>query len=456
MKISYQVEDTRISFPRTIILTLIYFFYLYSFQIPGLSIGTVLPLLALFAIYTLYAFFKGKVWYLIKTRTTRMVKSYWYWNIFLIIYVFCLLQFWGKGDGTSPLNEYIQMLIILPLFYISGNAIFRDLEELMRVLYAGLFIQSIIIIAALIIPALSLALFLLIPEGGYNSDHFGGIDMITKYGYHIGLGVFTSAGSLKMAIGQIGACYFLIKSKGNKLFFHLIIFLLAAIATSVVSRTGLLISFAGLFTVYIAKKNQGGRRALGLILYIFFILLGGYFFVINVLPSDFVEESFKRIIDTANEGVKDTYFTGYTGEGGGDNVIPPICFETVVGLGITTGVSGSGITTITDGGFMRNYSAMGLMVVFINYLIIAKIFIKHYRFSRLTSSKYLIFFMSLVLLFGEFKEYYVYYIYPLCFIFLIFSLIEKENILCDFYNKNNSKKNAANENNYSRRLLSHK
>lgn len=428
MKISYQLEDTRISFPRTIILTLIYFFYLYSFQIPGLSIGTVLPLLGLFTIYTFYAFFKGKLVFG-KTRTSRMVKSYWYWNIFLIIYVFFLLQFWGDGDGTSPLNEYIQMLIILPLFYISGNAIFRDLEELMRVLYAGLFIQSIIIIAALIIPALSLALFLLIPEGGYNSDHFGGIDMITKYGYHIGLGVFTSAGSLKMAIGQIGACYFLIKSKGNKLFFHLIIFLLATIATSVVSRTGLLLSVAGLFTVYLAKKNQGGQRALGLISFITFILLGGYFLVINVLPSDFVEESFKRIIDTANEGVKNTYFTGYTGEGGGDNVIPPICFETLVGLGITTGVSGSGITTITDGGFMRNYSAMGLIVVFINYLIIAKFFIKHYRFCRLTSSKYLILFMSLVVLFGEFKEYYVYYIYPLCFIFLIFRLIEKDIML---------------------------
>ena len=139
---------------------------------------------------------------------------------------------------------------------------------------------------------------------------------------------------------------------------------------------------------------------------------------------DFLENSFKRLFDTVERGIFDTYFRGYTGEGG-DNSIPPISVETIIGLGITYGTSGSGITTITDGGFMRNYSAMGLVVAIINYDIIASFIFIRYKATKSVEFKGIILFMAAIILIGEFKEYYIYYISPMCFLFLIFSLIER-------------------------------
>lgn len=419
----YQQDKGKNSVLRTVTLVVIYFCFLYSFQIPGVNSGTVLPVLILLSIYSIYALIKGVKIYG-NRGTKNMLRTYLLWNVFLLVYVFILLQMNGEGRGTTPLKDYIQMLIILPLFFISGNLVFRNLEELMKILYVGVVVQSVIIIAALVIPAISIALFMLIPEGGLNTDQYGGIDMIFQRGYHIGLGVFTSAGSIKMAIGQIGAYYFLINSRRNKILFHLLFFLFTAVATSVVSRTGLLFSLAGLLCIFIAKSKQSSRHAIAFAGMLLTILMAGYVITVTTIKSDFIEENFKRIIDLKERGAKDAYFAGYTGDVG-ENVIPPISNETLIGLGITYGVSGSGIATYTDGGFMRNYSAMGLIVAIINYLLIVYLFVNKYKYTKGYNNKSLIFFMFLILLFGEFKEYCIYYIWSMCFIFLIWSLIER-------------------------------
>ena len=385
-----------------------------------------MPVVGILAIYAVYAYFK-RLSIREKTRTSKMVRFYWIWNVFLLIYVFALLQINGSGNGTTPIKDYIQMLVILPIFYVSGKVIFRDTEELMKILYIGVIVQTAIILAALLIPALSIALFMLIPEGGYNSEHFGGVDMIFQYGYHIGLGVFTSAGSIKMAIGQIGACYFLMKNQGSKLFIHLIIYLLIAIATSIVSRTGLLISIVGLLVVFYVKIKQKGHRAIKFTLLIALTFVVGTAVAVKFLDSDFIEDTFTRIIVLNERGAKDTYFAGYTGDVG-DNVIPPISNETIIGLGITYGVSGNGITTYTDGGFLRNYSAMGLIVAIINYLLIFMFFFKQFKANKKSIFKGVVLFMFLALIIGEFKESYIYYISPMCFFFLSFYLMERDRL----------------------------
>ena len=297
----------------------------------------------------------------------------------------------------------------------------------MQILYIGVAIQAIIIIAALFLPTLAIALSLLFPEGSYNTEKMGGFEGAINYGYKVGLGVFTSLGCLKMALGQIGACFFLIKSRGLKLFFHLIMYLLIAVATTAVARTGMLISAVGLLSVFIAKNKQGGHRALGFVFLLLFLLFLGYFLLTFLFATDFLENTFVRLVRTVDNGLYGSFFEDYSG-GGGMNVIPPICFETIIGLGITYGTSGSGITTITDGGFMRNYSAMGLIVVIVNYLIISFFFLKQYKVSKSFEYKGVISYLFIVLLIGEFKEYYIYYFSPMCIAFLIFNLIERSKM----------------------------
>lgn len=430
---SFRQASSRNSLARTAVLSILYFLFLYAFQLPGLPFGSVIPVLGLLAIYTGYEFIRGNIGKE-KTRVSKMVRTYWFWNVFILVYVSCILQIYGSGDGITPLNGYKQMLVILPLIFISGRLVFRNLEELMKALYLGVIIQSLIILLALFIPAVQLFLFMLIPEGSYNTDFFGGVDVMNQSGYHIGLGVFTSAGSLKMAIGQIGACYYLIKSRGLKLFYHLVLYLLIAISTSMVARTGLIISLVGLLCVFWVKRRQSGVRALKFVLLIFIVPLISYYVITVFLPSSFLGDTFQRIIDTAEDGI-DSWIIGYSGESG-HNSIPPISPETIVGMGITYGVSGTGITTITDGGFLRNYSAMGLIVAIINYLIIGSFFIMQFKAVKTYEYKGVILFMLFILLIGEFKEYYIYFVSPMCFFFLIFCMMEREEALAHIYNPN--------------------
>lgn len=414
---------------RTSFFVLIYFLFLYTFKVPSMPFGTVLPVLCVLTFYLSYALLRGKV-RLENTITSKSVRLYILWNFFLLLYVSCLLQVNGNdyGENLTPIKDYIQMMIILPIFYISGRLLFRDLGDLMKILYIGVIIQSIIILAALFSPILTIGLTLLFPEGSYNTDQYGGFEQVISMGYKVGLGVFSSGGSLKMAIGQIGACYFLINSQGAKLRYHLIIYLLIAVATSIVARTGLLISVVGLFSVFIAKRKIEGHCALGFVSLVLLFILLGYSITVLYFSTDFLEDTFQRLIKTADKGIYDTYFRGYSGEGG-DNVIPPICLETIFGLGITYGKTRSGITSITDGGIMRNYSAMGLIIAFINYITIAYILFKHKKTTKSYGHKIIILFIFLVLLIGEFKEYYIYYISPMCFCFLILSLIDRERLL---------------------------
>ncbi len=410
-----------------LLLTFVYFLYLYPISIPGVPVGTAFISLGLMIGYTLLMSRMTAI-RIGKSRTSKLLKGYLVWTIFLIIYVSALLQLHGNIDGSSPIGEYIQMLIILPVFYISGNYIFRNLDELMRVLYLGGIIQSIIIFAAKASPLLTTALILFFPDGAYNTDDMGGMEQAIMNGYNVGFGVMTSAGCLRIAISQIGAFYFLVKSKGRYQLFHLIIFILIVIATSLVAKTGLLISIIGLFCALYVMYKQGRGRVFQFLLITLLILILGLVIVNKLFTDSFLEDTFQRFIFLFENGVHDSYFRGYSGEGG-DNTIPPIAPETIIGLGITYGTSGAGIQTITDGGFMRNYSAMGLIVVIFNYLIIFSSFRRVYSMGSSIENKGVLLFMFLIFLIGEFKETFVYYIYSMCFIYLIFSLMERDKYI---------------------------
>lgn len=420
-----QKESERANLLRVLFLTFIYFLFLFPVSIPGVPVGTAFIALGMMVAYTvvysnMQAFSFGK------SRTSKILKSYLWWTIFLILYVSVLQQLNGIIDGSSPIGEYINMLVMLPVFYVTGKCIVNNLKELMLVLYLCGIIQSIIIIVAKFFPIINLGLLILFPDGAFESETRGGVDQLVMEGYNVGFGVITSAGCLRVAISQIGSLYFLIHSKNGKQFFHLILYLLITISTSLLARTGLLISMAGLFCVVFVKIKQGGGRALKFILLISTVVVLGIVALNHYFTIEFLEETFQRFIFLFENGAHDSYFRGYLGEGG-DNAIPPISPETIIGLGITYGTSGTGIRTITDGGFMRNYSAMGLIVAIINYIIIFNYFRKSYNCFRTLENKALILFMFSIFLIGEFKETFIYYMFSMCFIFLIFYFMEKQD-----------------------------
>jgi hypothetical protein len=420
---------------RIAVLSIIYFFFIYNFQIPGLPNGVLYYRVALIMLFA-YTWMK-KAAYFGGSKTSKMVKKYLFWNVFLFIYVGLILLSFGRGDGVSALPSYVNMLIVLPLFYISGKFIFRDVDELMKVLYIGCIIQATIIILATLSPSLEMVLKSFYLGDVSDTENVDIIERMTSGGYQIGFQCFTSQGSLKMAMGQVGACYFLMKKDGSRFILHLFLFLLITFATSLLSRTGLFLSAACLFVVLINKGKKGYKglsTSLLIILIVFFIFsyISG-----NFVSNEYLSDNFRRFASLFSTGMEESYFIEWKGQGVGYNVVPSISINTLIGLGIKQGTSGSGIQTIVDGGFLINYSSMGLIVAIINYLIIFSFFKKQYDFSKNHIYKSLILCLFIILIMGEIKEHFIYQLYFMSFLFVIFYLMEKETV---FYTEHKTQK----------------
>lgn len=434
MQISYLMVESRIisesgkgSIWRIALLSIIYFFYIYSFQFQGFLRGVLYYRLAvvLLFLYTCIVTHLNAV-RLGKSCTSRNVKKYLIWNVFLFIYVSLILVVYGQGDGISAVPSYVNMIIVLPLFYISGKYIFHSVEEVLTILYVGCIIQAIIIIAATLEPTLQTALKLFYVGSLADAESLNEIERMTSGGYNIGFQCFTSQGSLKMSMGVLGACYFLMKTNGRKFLFHLLIYLLITFASSLLSRTGLFISFFCLFVVLVNKVKQGTKGLATAILILFISCLVFEYIIGNFSSNKYLSEYFVRFSSLFSSGVENSYFVEWKGEGVGGNVVPPLSYNTLIGLGIKQGTSGAGIQTVVDGGFLINYSSMGLIMAIANYLIIFSFLGNQYRRTNNRIYKSLVAIMFIILIMGEIKEHFVYQMYFVSFMFVIFFLLEKE------------------------------
>lgn len=371
-----------------------------------------------------YAFlFKAKAPVGTTTVTNHIVKSYVLWNVFLTIYVIFLLFVFGHGKVGSheSTNDYINMVIVLPLFYYAGRRIFKDLEELMWVLCAVGLIQSVIIIIGTISPEVTTLLKLINSDSAFAENER--MEYMMASGYHLGFKCFTSLGSLQMSLSQIAAWYF-IEKKGS--IYALGAFIIISFSSILLSRTGLLIAIVCIVLILFDNNRKSKLTVIvGTAVAILSLIVLNTLSIINI--TDFVDENFNRVRVLFKNGLYESYFKVYMGRDGDiQNVIPPISIYTIMGTGITNGVSGAGIEVACDGAFLRNYAAMGLIVAIINYLLLFRYYIRIQKVNRIRLNRLLILLMSITWFIGEFKEYFTYQIYYMCFLMVIFSFVEKE------------------------------
>lgn len=205
-----------------ILLSIAVFLFIYTFQIPGLP-QIFLSYRCVVVLGFIYAFiFGAKVLHPKTSISDKLVSNYSIWNVFLTIYVIMILELFGHGKGTSheSTNDYINMFIVLPLFYYSGKRIFRDLDDLMWVLRTVGLMQSLIILLGTLIPEINSTLIILNSDSAFSEA--GRMDNMIASGYHLGFKCFTSLGSMQLALSQIAACYFLFRNSNivNLVFFY--------------------------------------------------------------------------------------------------------------------------------------------------------------------------------------------------------------------------------------------
>ena len=313
------------------------------------------------------------------------------------------------------------MFIVLPLFYYSGKRIFRDLDDLMWVLRTVGLMQSLIILLGTLIPEINSTLIILNSDSAFSEA--GRMDNMIASGYHLGFKCFTSLGSMQLALSQIAACYFLFR---NSNIVNLVFFLLISVSSVLLSRTGFLVALICLLFFLFNKANKNRWN-----LFFSIIFLTGAFLVVisfsNFDYGEFFRVNFNRLFILFENGLYESYFEIYIGAND-ENQIPPLSIYTIIGTGITSGVSGANIIVNCDGAFLRNYAAMGFVISIVNYYLLFSFFYKIYKYSKIKTNKLLILVVALIWFVGEFKEYFTYQVYYMCFIMLIFSFIERTEI----------------------------
>lgn len=133
--------------------------------------------------------------------------------------------------------------------------------------------------------------------------------------------------------------------------------------------------------------------------------------------------NFKRLTNLFENGAKSEFFDGYFY--GGDTKVPAISFDTLIGIGITSGTSASGIEINVDGGFARTYASLGIIVAFFYYLTL---FSQLYKIIKITKNQILkttITFFIAIIIIGEFKEFTLFQQYMYCIFFTLLALNKK-------------------------------
>ena len=404
-----------------ILLSVLFFAFIYTFQIPGMPRGVSSYRVILIVLFAYALLFKPNASIGITKVTTDILKNYVSWNVFLTVYVIMILTIFGHASVGSheSTNDYINMLIVLPFFYYTGRRIFKSLDDFMWVLCAVGIIQSIIIIIGTFSPTVNSALTIINSDSSFAKNDR--MEYMMASGYHLGFKCFTSLGSLQMAISQIAAWYFIEKKNS---FYALLAFIVISFSSALLSRTGLLIAVVCIVFILLGNNRKSKKIIVFGSVFVLLFLLGlNMASVINT--SEFVEENFNRFKVLFENGIYDSFLKVYIGnDSANKNYIPPLSIYTLFGLGITDGVSSTGIRVSVDGAFLRNYAAMGLIVVTINYLLLFGFYRKIKRKTKIRFHRLLIKLIGIIWLIGEFKEYFTYQIYYICITMLIFSLIE--------------------------------
>ena len=362
-------------------------------------------------LYGLYCCSKNKK-SLFRVKSSRDFVQYTIMCIMLLLYSFILLAIVGKKEGDHMFETMANIcLFTLPVTWGLVN-IFDNIEEFMKTLVIVGLIQSVIICYCLVDESFAFMLDVSFNDVGgsdYSSGH--------RSGYAGGLGCITAPGVIKYSTGLLAVCYLYNKTRKSYL---LVIFLLFSILSSMIARTGLLIDVVCL--AYIIKTSAKTKQMIGFIIPIVFLSLLVYSLVSSGNYDDFIAERYRRMADL-NEGGVDSFFGGYF-----SGSFPDLSFRSFcLGVGMVSGISGTGDIVHVDGGPLRIYSAIGFIFTVCVYLFFIKIMCKNIFKQRCLDDKLFMLTVLFVYFIAEFKEFTFFTIWAMSIYFCIVLLINRTN-----------------------------
>lgn len=396
-----------------LILVLIMFFYIYEINLSYLGVPTFVTSrrIVIFMIIFFSIFKNMRIPINTYNKDLRRIINL---SIFLAIYIFIISLVIGFGTGDHILFSLIRFLLfsLLPIFAFVD--IFKSKDNLLNIIIIVSLIQSIIIVICLLLPDFAFTVDKVFGQEGYA--------LLRSRGYNTGLGAATSKGSLQLSLGIIALGYKMI-SQNRKILLYTILFMFITFASTTLSRTGLLLSFLVIVSIFIKLSKRNWVSFIKM-LFIMTILLIVAIIVVNRFDLlEDLQKIFKRLMILFENGPYKEYFEIYLFDP--RTSIPSIDFRTIVGTGITSGLSGNNVFVNVDGGYLRLYVALGLPLSIIFYSVIFYSLFLVARKSKYSIDKYVLLQLIIILFLGEIKEMYIFTGYLITVFFTYYFLSER-------------------------------
>lgn len=400
------------SFPIFIIKTFVLFGFIYEYvpyfaPTPLLSsrkVGLVVVLLYfLFRGYSVTPFFRNKQFMSIAIITGIS-----------ILYSFILMQL-NSGSGEPIIVWYVYFIA----YAILGTMLFVgffnwDYDKLIKSIAVVTLCQAIWCILTYYVDGIRLlnsTLFVVSEEEN--------IDFLTMSRLR-SIGAAGAGLSVRLALSSFSFLYLLIKKK--YVVFCSASLVICFFATFLSGTTGVLIFLLALpVSLYLMMYGRRGGLTSSLL-----IVVPLFYFYVN--SSSFFDDSqyedltYKLTSLLMDKGEDRTIQALTT-----DQVVSGISLTTIIGTGLSRGKTMSGEMCYHDGGYVRNYFGLGLVMSIVFYCVLYRAM---YRQSKwLTRSiRYLLFIYILVCMIIEFKEPFMFSYIPL-FVFQILVLAERQELL---------------------------
>lgn len=226
--------------------------------------------------------------------------------------------------------------------------------------------------------------------------------------------------TLSVFLSLSSYCFLYYIMMGKKVILNSCLYIFCAFATFLAGTTGMLIdlvSVACVLTISVTKKRRG-------IIFIIIALFSFSFFISDTtlfMDSDRYNRLIYKIVDLQeNMGQSGTL------QALDNQKVAPITFETIIGTGLSRGISESGLLSNHDGGYFRTYFGIGLIMAILFYGLL---YFSMYCMMRKNASSpvfYLLLTYLLVCIIIEYKEPFMLKYIPF-FLFTIFSLKVRED-----------------------------
>lgn len=319
--------------------------------------------------------------------------------IILMMYAFSVVYLISKvgrytSKGVYQVANLISLWIYMVLFPVLLIPLYKSALEFARCQWYITIFQSVIVLIGMIFRPFRIYIFYRFAYG--DGRLLEGIENGIR---SVGIDLSGSAGSMVLFSGLLCGGYLFLYSniKDKKIILFETTFVLGAFLF--MGRTGLYFGIIGILIICIDciyKKDPIVNRIFGILFFICMVVIA----YIILAPDTWGLRTWVKWI---------TEFKNLFDEGSAISVIrsmniPPLTRETFFGTGMLYGVTQSGLILNHDAGYVRMYTAIGLLGCVVYYNIIYMYFLSMICKIKSHSIKKLYIFFLLVIMICEIKE----------------------------------------------------